>query len=303
VTLVPIDASGEASVVAINRDEASVLHVLERARELSVTALALTGPAEIAAFKAQLVTAQTYAKELRLARGVHLDFAEVVRRFEYELGRSIREGQADGSIASKSQLASYAGKVSAGQRLGQSQSLEPLPKPSDFASESELMGARQDGIYALADNGTPEEFEVALEEAKAEGNPSRANVVRKLKAKNELVVTRDMRAEVIRNLAEQGYSSRQMPAKVGVTEETIRLIARDFDIEIPADRSISRTRRVDSNHIVANTVTALEGLVMGIDLIAYDELDPKEVSQWADSLSHSIRTLNRFMKQIKETAQ
>jgi hypothetical protein len=40
---------------------------------------------------------------------------------------------------------------------------------------------------------------------------------------------------------------------------------------------------------------------MGIELINYDDLDPEEARQWADSLNHSLRALNRFHKQIKET--
>ena len=55
---------------------------------------------------------------------------------------------------------------------------------SDFASVTELHGKKGDGIYALTDNATDDQFESALTEARDEGNVSRANVVRKLKAAN-----------------------------------------------------------------------------------------------------------------------
>lgn len=156
---------------------------------------------------------------------------------------------------------------------------------------------------AGADDETQAEF---VEEVRAGADPAEASVRLGGEAKvrrpsQATAVTRDMRADAIRDLAEQGYSSRQMPEKVGVSEESVRKIARDFGIEIPADRSIRGTRRVDSGRIVANTVTALEGLVMGIDLVDFDDLDPQEAGQWADSLSHSLRALNRFVKQIKES--
>lgn len=161
------------------------------------------------------------------------------------------------------------------------------------------MGARGDGIYALADNVDPEEFETALEAAKAEGNLTRANVVRKVK-KIAGPVTRDQRADLIEELAAQGYSSRQMPTKVGVSEGTIREIARTYDITIAADKAVSGTRRINSTQLVENTATALEGLVMGVELIDYAAVAPAVASQWADSLTESMRALNRFVRQIKE---
>lgn len=74
----------------------------------------------------------------------------------------------------------------------------------------------------------PHEFDEVLDEAKAEGNLSRANVARKAKGKSENQgLTRQQRADLIANLAADGYSSRQMPSKVGVTETTVRRTAVD----------------------------------------------------------------------------
>lgn len=290
MNLVPIDP----------KNEASVLTLLERAATWLAEAVHRGEPGEVAMVKAQLATAAEATKQLNLSKEIQLDAQEMVRRAEYALGKAIRRGQAEGVIATKSEMASYAGRVSAGRRLGQCQPLDRPTKPSDFATESELMGARGDGIYALADNADPEQFDAALDEARIEGNVSRANVVRKIK-KQSGPITRDQRADLIEKLAAQGYSSRQMPIKVGVTEETIRQIARDYDIEIPADRAVSRARRHDSHRIATETVATLEGLAIGVGLINYSELDPREARQWADSLNDSLRVLNRFAKQIKET--
>lgn len=114
---------------------------------------------------------------------------------------------------------------------------------------------------------------------------------------------RQQRADLITELAAQGYSSRQMPAQVGVSEETVRQIARDFDIEIPADRSVGKSRRINSTQVVENTATALEGLVMGVELIDYTAVDIAVASQWADSLTESLKVLNGFARQIRKAAQ
>jgi hypothetical protein len=113
--------------------------------------------------------------------------------------------------------------------------------------------------------------------------------------------TRDGRADLIRELAEQGYTSRQMAEPVGVLEERVREIARSYDIDIPGDRSTRHTKRPESTRIAGTTVTALEGLAMGVELIDYDALerDPG----WADSLTQSMKVLNTFVSKIKETSR
>lgn len=52
-------------------------------------------------------------------------------------------------------------------------------------------------VYAMADDVEPEQFESALSTARAEGNVSRANVVRRVRAKRE-------EAAVSRGQIEQG---------------------------------------------------------------------------------------------------
>jgi len=85
--------------------------------------------------------------------------------------------------------------------------------------------------------------------------------------------------------------------------QTVRLIAREMRIEIPADAVLHKTRRPDSNRIVQETVTALEGLAMGLQLVDPDALEAAQISDWTASLAASIRDLDRFVKTMKETAQ
>src|SRR5699024_12029247 len=88
-----------------------------------------------------------------------------VRRWERALGAAIREGQERGEIRSNGQHASCAA----------------VSSPSDYAKQADLTHPER-GIYALTDNTTDDQFESALTTARDEGNVSRANVVRKLKA-------------------------------------------------------------------------------------------------------------------------
>lgn len=277
----------------MSRDAASVVSVLENAKTWLTTAVEMTGPEEIAAAKAHIRTAEVYAKELGLSKDIQADAQEMVRRAEYALGKAIRKGQENGTIRTT-------GEDTRTDLVGRTNYV-PKPSPYDFVGKDEMHGNNA-GIAELA-AAEVEQFEEAITEARQEGNLSRANVVRKVKSQATGHQTRDQRAELIEELAAQGYSSRQMPVKVGVTEESVRQIARDYGIEIPADRSIGKTRRLNSTSVVVNTATALEGLVSGVELIDFAALDVEEVRQWTASLTESMRTLNRFVKQIKETIQ
>lgn len=279
------------TIAPIDKNAVSVISMLEQAKTWLASAVDVTGPEDIAAAKAQIRTAEVYARELGLSREIQDDAAEMVRRAEYALGKAIRKGQAEGTVRRHGDQQDRHGDDLHGKKI---------------VSVPELIGIGGLTItetYALSDGVEPEQFETALEMARDEGNLSRANVVRKIKGQTSQQMNRQQRADLIDELAAQGYSSRQMPTKVGVSEETVRQIARDFDIAIPADRSIARTRRVNSTQVVVNTATALEGLVMGIELVDFDALDPAEAGQWTDSLTESIRKLRRFNEQVRKAVQ
>lgn len=279
---------------------ASVIDYLSQARTWLATCVEITGPEEIARAKAEIATAAEATKQLHLSREIQLDAQEMVRRAEYALGKSIRKGQAEGTIRDRS----HGGPRSDYERGGQVVRVDRTADSSAISPKEFLPnGHDAHEVYAMTDGAPePEQFDAAIDEAKAEGNLSRANVVRKVK-KQTGPTTRDQRADLIADLAAQGYSSRQMPAKVGVTEESVRQIARDYDIEIPADKAIGRTRRVNSTQVVVNTATALEGLVAGTELVDFDALDLVEVRQWAASLNDSLKKLQRFATQIRKATQ
>jgi ParB-like chromosome segregation protein Spo0J len=103
--------------------------------------------------------------------------------------------------------------------------------------------------------------------------------------------------------AGRGLSSPQISEIVGVADGRVREIARKHDIAIRADEVMARTRRIDSNRVVRETVSALEGLALGAQLVNVTALDPAEIDGWAASMTASIRALNRLVKQLKEQAR
>jgi hypothetical protein len=294
--LVPVDNMAGLDAMDAPTRELAVTNMLTEARSWLAHAVEATEPQAIVNFKAQMATVAEATKQLGLSREIQLDAQEMVRRAERGVGVAIREGQANGIVARRGQGADVRPPYADRDRSDKGISLT-----TDFATHGEL-SANDAGIYHMTDGVSDEQFDEAITEAKAEGNLSRANVVRKVKGESS-AMTRLKRVDMIRDLAEQGYSSRQMPGKVGVTEQTIRKLARDFRIDIAADRVVSNTRHIDSNHVAQQTVDTLAGLVPGLGLIDYSELDRGEAAHWATSLSDSFRALNRFRKQIKEMTQ
>lgn len=61
---------------------------------------------------------------------------------------------------------------------------------------------------------------------------------------------------------------------------------------------LNNTRRPNTNRIVEETVTALEGLCIGLGLVDYDELDITKAPHWAASLEESMKALRRFQKEL-----
>lgn len=248
--------------------------------------------AEVVELRAQVVTIQTATKELQMSKNAQEIAAEAVRRCEWRVGQKIREGQANGTVRRNGQHA-FAGNQfvrNDGASLSETSSLSP----SDLVPGGQALAE----TYALAEADSAA-FEQALEDARAEGNLSRRNVVRKIKQQAG-PTTRTDRADLIADLAAQGYSSRQMPSKVGVTEVVIRRIARDFDIDIAADRVVGKSRRIDHNAAIESAVTELDNWASSLTFIDFAEVDFTEADEWVSSLTNSLTELRRFIKQIKE---
>jgi len=281
---------------------AFIIEACERAKSWLAQALEHGDIDQIVECKSQAEAIRVYTMSKQLGKDAQLSATEIVRRAERGIGVAIRRGQENGEIRRRGQS----------RVAHQHGGTELMASPTDFASVSELAdnGA---GIYDLADGVPDGDFEAALAKAKAEESLSRANVVRKIRSQRDgpwIPAADDRtaeavgrRRELIREMATQGYSSRQISQRIGTGDQTVRQIARDIGVEIPADSVTGRSRHIDSNRIVRETVHALEGAAMGVGLIVPADLDPAEAADWAASLTESLRVLNRLNKTLKEAAQ
>jgi hypothetical protein len=246
---------------------------------------------QICEMKAQADAIRVYQAAKGNALDAGLSAAEIVRRCERGIGLAIRKGQEAGEIAARGDIGAPPPPGSNGLRPDGVRGTH-LHRPSDFVSENDL----RNGVYPMADP-TDDQFEEAMDTAKAEKNLSRANLKRKLKPPPE------ERWDKVRRLATEGYSSRQIAEAVGLSFDGLRAGCRRQDIDVPADKVVGKTRRLDHERIVSETCTSLDGLVMGLGLVDIDALDVGQCADWATSLSSSITALTRFKNQLKEMTQ
>lgn len=155
--------------------ELAVTRMLGEARSWLAHAVEATEPAAVANFRAFVATVAETTRQLGLSREIQLDATEMVRRAERGVGVAIRTGQQNGEIAKQGDKG-HMPPPGGGVRPGEGVRGEHLQKSSDY-----FLGSKDRAeTYALTDVSV-EQFEQAIGEAKAEGNLSRANVVRKIK--------------------------------------------------------------------------------------------------------------------------
>ena len=282
-----------------------VIQACQRARTWLREALEHGDINQIAELKSQAEAVRVYTVQKQLGKDAQLAAAEIVRRADRGLAQAVRRGQEDGRVRRREDggwnarhLDGTGGtnKMSSGDYLG--------------------YGHTRSDVYAMTDGVPDREFEDALTQAKEEGNLSRANVVRKIRQQrfppgrddSERVpepadrssAAAARRVELIGRWAGDGSTSRQIAGLLGIRDDAVRQIARDHGISIRADTAVGRTRRLDSNRIVRETVHALEGLATGAGLVNPAELDKTQIPGWAGSLTASLRALNRLAKTLKE---
>ncbi|MHB1733422.1 MAG: hypothetical protein ACYCU8_08200 [Ferrimicrobium acidiphilum] len=139
--------------------------------------------------KAIAVGYESVIREKEMAFDAQLSATEIVRRCERRVGELVRAGQEEGTVRPPSQTVGRVRSTVADSddSYGNTRGYSHHDKPTELADEEPRTSPaeyfnthkEQTDSYALAD-ASPEDFDQALEEAKAEGNLSRANVVRKV---------------------------------------------------------------------------------------------------------------------------
>jgi hypothetical protein len=289
---------------------AFVVTACERATAWLREALEHGGIEQIAEIKSQAEAVRVYTTQKQLGKDAQLAAAEIVRRAERGIGLAIRRGQQNGQFARRGDRGSRGAPGVQGGNPGDRRG-DHLGSPAGFFRH----GDERADAYAMTDGVCDTDFEDALGEARAEGNLSRANVVRKIRQRRdhqrapggEFPEPADRppeaagrRRELIGAFAASGMSSAQIGERLGIGEDRVRQLAREHDIGIQADAVLGRTRRPESARIVRETAHALEGLAFGVELADPAGLDPAEAAAWAASMTRSIRALGKFARQLKE---
>ncbi len=162
-------------------DRQSVVAIMERAKTwLDMAVERDTEIGDLVEFKGQAETVRVYTVQKQLGKDAELAAQELVRRAERGIGKAIRKGQERGEIRKIGDDT----RVDLADRVGVSNLVSP--------QEAAQVNHRSDlaPIYHMTDGVTDEQFDAAITEAKAEGNLTRRNVVRKVTGRSASKSTR-----------------------------------------------------------------------------------------------------------------
>lgn len=262
VALQHLDGAGQAAAVTV---------MLSHSRTGLLAAIAAHDLPQIVEWKAKGALIQEVAKQLRLGKDMRTDAAEFVRRAERGLSVGIREGQKAGTIESVAETRSRSGLIARGSKSSKD---FDKPKPSDFLTKTEMTGGRNsaESVFSLADGVSDEQFEEVINEARAEGNLSRANVTRKCRAK----------------------------VAVDVSDPLI-----DAEVEPepsqPEDSVPQQKRRLtkhDSTEMLVSINGMLNGIVESLPFIDPADIDAAENQAVIDNIRKSMGSIRKVLKEI-----
>lgn len=246
--------------------------------------------------QAEGLFAQANAKKLPVED--RMNYQEMVRRGERATAILVRKGQAEGTIRAPHQS-----------------------KAKDLPSPTRFVGGAKSSVE-IYDLGAPsdEVFEEAIAQCRAELSVTRASMIRKMGPRNQggqyhagdhepdwvpspfdrSADAVQRRRQIIKEMAADNKTSRQMSERLGTQAHTLRKIASLHRIDIPADRVVWRQPHHDSTKIVTQVALQLEGVAMSAGLVKAAELDKEEIPNWLASLTASHKTIGQLIKNLKE---
>ncbi len=206
-------------IVEVSREEQTAVARLTTAITALSEAVDFMPISEVVSIKAQVATIQTATKELGMSKEAQELAAEAVRRAEWALRRAQKKAQSEGEMRT-----AQSNLIPGGPRNGGSTTTSETPRPRDmFTSEPEYRDALAMGELDA------DEFDEVINEAKAEGNLSRANVARKAREQSgQMRGTPRPAAEKSMNLVAI-YASKAARAANELTPEQIRRIRPEAD--------------------------------------------------------------------------
>lgn len=247
--------------------------------------------------KSQAEAIRIYTQQRQIGHDAEMAAAEIVRRAERGIGLAVKAGQERGEIADPHARSTWRNQHGGGQR----HDVAPPSPETFFANHGERTDAY---VMAEADDTT---FEEIIDQAKDEGNLSRANIVRKVKDEPSPLKSREAikaRKRRMVELAIAGHTSGQIAKDLGVSPETVRTYALDEGVEIPADRHTSRARHIDPNRVIEETVIGVDSHTTALSLLEgrWDDVDADRAMGWAGTLGQSMKQLRDLHRELLRRA-
>lgn len=104
----------------------------------------------------------------------------------------------------------------------------------------------------------------------------------------------------ISELAAEGHTAAQIGPLVGMTKESVKDAAKRAGIDLIADQVMGRGRYVDLERVVGKTVANLEAEALSLGSLPADlPFTHEQASEWATSISESLRTFRRLLRQLE----
>lgn len=234
----------------------------------------------------------------RVTNKVKRDATEILRRAERALILAILAGQEAGEIGKQGEKGGWDTKVA---------------HTSHLMTIEEATGMKYAWVQEMRPMGllTSEQFERALVKARS-ARLSRTAIVRiaagggeqdgadwvphRLDRTSEASVRR---RQLIRSMAREGKDSRQMMEVLGTQDVTIRQMAREIGVDIPADTVTARTKHIRASRVVTEAIGALEGVAMSLELASVWELDRDSVREQRRAMARAVRQISAYMADMR----
>ena len=259
VALLPPSVEAKAAALAPFDQDTQVRAVSKMLSHAAIELGKATDAQSVREWKAKAGAIEELARELHLGKALQLDATEFVRRTERALGIAIRQGQECGEILSRGEAEFRGNQFAKGDIVSSGKK-----SPTDFASKDELATGKN-GIYAITDGVTDEQFESALQAARAEGKLTRANLVRNLK------------------LAQGGQDTNEPPLEPQPTPEPKR-----------------RLTKHDSTEMLANISGMLNGIVEALPFIDPADIDYAANKAVITNIGAAMAKIRALLKGIKK---
>jgi hypothetical protein len=281
---------GSSDLDALSEPAKGIILACERAKVALIEALEGNRIEEIIETKSQAEAIRVYTIQKQLGHDAELSAAEIVRRAQRCLGLAMRKGQAAGQIAKPGEKGAKPMPGGRGGKRGAARGQHLDSSKRYFQDDHERADA-----YAMSDDVTDKQFEKAVGEARAEGNLSRANVVRKVKGNGK-----GDRWAKFADLAADGHTSHQIAKKLGVHRETVLKKARECGVLIRADGVVGKSHIPKPDRILREFVGTLESLVPSCELIDISSLSPSVLDECVPILIDAMKALRKLGRRLKE---